>query len=380
MTDQSPHRFPCTNCGADFRFAPETGNLVCDHCGNTEPIGESGATPWGGAAIRELDFRAAVEARLADSEFEETRVISCPSCGAKTEVDERIHGTTCPFCATPVVTGTGTNRHIKPKAVLPFGFDEATARASVGDWLGSLWFAPSGLQRYARQGRKMDGVYVPYWTFDANTKTRYRGQRGTIYYESKTVIRNGERQRIRVQKIRWRGVAGQVARFFDDVLILGSRALPKRFTDALPPWDLSALRPYTPEFLAGLRAEAYTVEIDDAFVEARQVMDRVIARDIRFDIGGDRQRIEAADTDLANVTFKHVLLPIWVAAYKYQGRSYRIVVNGQTGRVQGERPWSTWKIALAVLAALLVAGAVGYYVAVTEGLATLDGGFAPQGF
>jgi len=34
-------------------------------------------------------------------------------------------------------------------------------------------------------------------------------------------------------------------------------------------------------------------------------------------------------------------------------------VNGQTGKVRGERPWSAWKIAFAVLlVALLVAGGV----------------------
>jgi len=369
MTDQSPHRFPCDQCGAAYRFDPATGELRCDHCGHAEPIGDAGAGPWRGAAIRELDFRAAIEARLAETEFEETRVIDCPSCGAQTEIDERIHGTNCPFCATPVVAGTGTNRHIKPKAVLPFAFDETTARASVSAWFGRLWFAPSGLQRYARQGRRMDGVYVPYWTFDANTRSQYRGQRGTVYYETQTVVRNGERQRVRVAKIRWRAVAGRVQRFFDDVLILGSRALPKRFTDALPPWDLSALRPYTPEYLAGLRAEAYTVELDDAFAEARILMDRTIARDVRFDIGGDRQRIDAVDTEVADVTFKHILLPIWIAAYKYRGTSYRIVVNGQTGRVQGERPWSVWKIALTVILALLLAAALGFVAAESEGLA-----------
>ncbi|MCG7575218.1 primosomal protein N' (replication factor Y) - superfamily II helicase [Phaeobacter sp. CNT1-3] len=366
MTDNplSQHHFPCDLCGADFRYDPTKGQLICDHCGNEGEVRQK--NPWAGG-IRELDFERALQNLLPSQEMEETRVSQCPSCGAQVELDEATHAAECPFCATPVVTDTGQHRHIKPRGVLPFALEERDAHQAMNDWLGRLWFAPNGLQEYARKGRKMDGIYVPYWTFDAQTDSRYRGQRGTVYYETRSVMRDGEMQQERVQKIRWRNVSGRVARFFDDVLVLASRSLPKRYTDALQPWDLSALEPYQPEYLAGFRAEAYTVELTEGFKEARAHMDRVIERDVRFDIGGDRQRISDVDTDVSEVTFKHVLLPVWVAAYKYRGNSYRFVVNGRTGRVQGERPWSMWKIALATLAGLIVAGGIGYAIAVSEG-------------
>lgn len=358
MTDVLDHRFPCDACGADLRFNPDAGQLVCDHCGNTKPL-EVARAP----ALREIDIRKGL-AGGGLAEMEETRVSQCPSCAAQVEFDPDIHAAECPFCATPVVTDTGAHRHIKPAGVLPFALQEEAARDAMIDWLGGLWFAPNGLQAYARKGRKLTGVYVPYWTIDADTRTEYRGQRGTVYYETVTVVHQGKRQQRRVAKVRWTPVSGRVARFFDDVLVLASRSLPKRFTDALAPWDLSRLTPYAPEFLAGFRAEAYTVELDEGLEEAKARMDQVIARDIRFDIGGDRQQISHANTQLSNTTFKHILLPVWLAAYKYRGKSYRFVVNGQTGRVQGERPYSVWKIAFAVLlgaAALGAAAAIGVY-------------------
>ncbi|OWU86605.1 primosomal protein N' (replication factor Y) - superfamily II helicase [Oceanicola sp. 22II-s10i] len=354
------HRFPCPNCGADYRFDPAAGQLVCDFCGHTEPMeGTQAHVP----AIRELDFRAAIEARLPEAETEEQRTSKCPNCGALIEFETDVHATECPFCATPVVTGTGTHRQIKPKGVLPFALNEPDARKAMTDWLGGLWFAPNGLQEYARKGRKMQGIYVPYWTFDADTKSSYSGERGTIYYETRTVMRDGKPQQVQVQKIRWRPAAGRVARFFDDVLVLASRSLPKRYTDALEPWDLAAMEPYRPEFLAGFKAEAYQVELEDGYTEARQHMDRVIERDVKFDIGGDAQRVHGINTAISDVTFKHVLLPVWLAAYKYRGQTYRFVVNGRTGRVQGERPWSAWKIAFAVILGLIVAGVIGYFAA-----------------
>lgn len=354
------HRFPCESCGADLRFDPAAALMVCDHCGNTQSVEGSG---FHLSPIRELDLRSAINARLPESEIEETRVSKCPNCAAEVAFDDTVHAAECPFCATPVVTDTGTHRHIKPRGVLPFALDEKAAKQAMTDWLGDLWFAPSGLQDYARKGRKMQGIYVPYWTFDAETQSSYMGERGTVYYETRTVVRDGRRERVRVAKIRWRAVSGRVARFFDDVLVLASRSLPKRFTDALEPWDLSQLEPYAPEFLAGFRAEGYAVELAGGFDEARAYMDRVIERDVKFDIGGDRQRVHDISTSLGDVTFKHILLPVWLAAYKYRGKTYRFVVNGRTGRVRGERPYSAFKIALAVIGVAILAAIVGYLYA-----------------
>jgi len=352
------HRFPCDTCGTDMRFDPGADQLICDYCGNTEVIGGGSAHP-----IREQDFRAAIRAELPKADLEETRTVGCENCGATVEYDPTIHAADCPFCGTPFVADTGVSRHIKPRGVLPFALTEKQARDALKGWLGRLWFAPSGVQEYARKGQRLDGIYVPYWTFDADTKSSYAGQRGTVYYETKSVVRDGKRQNVRVAKVRWQSVSGRVARFFDDVLVLASRALPKRYTDGLAPWDLSPLEPYRVEYLAGFRAEAYSIELEDAFGEARGHMDRMIERDVRFDIGGDRQRIHNIDTQIANVTFKHVLLPVWLAAYKYRGKSFRFVVNGRTGKVQGERPYSPIKIAIAVVVGLVIAVIVGFVAA-----------------
>ena len=369
MPDTAPpaapaeHRFPCTQCGADMRYSPAERTLVCDHCGNTAPVVDPG--PWA-PVIAELDFQKGLDAALPGIEMEQVRHLKCPNCGAEFDMGPDEHATECPFCATPVVTDTGLQRRIKPKGVLPFALEERRAHKAMNDWLGRLWFAPNGLKEYARRGRRMDGIYVPYWTFDADTRSSYKGQRGRVHYETRRVIRDGKAQTVRVPKVHWTPVSGRVARFFDDVLVLASTSLPKTYTDGLQPWDLSEMEPYRPEYLAGFRAEGYTVPLDQGFREARAYMDRVIRRDVRFDIGGDQQQITSLDTTISAVTFKHILLPVWLAAYKYRGRTYRFVVNGRTGRVQGERPWSTWKIAVAVILGLILAAGVGYVVATNQ--------------
>jgi ribosomal protein S27E len=341
-----------------MEFTPGENQLTCTHCGNTEVVTEGHSR-----SIRELDFATAVRGALSEAEMEDTRVTQCPNCAAQVAFDPDIHATECPFCATPVVADTGTHRHIKPKGVVPFELDERSARAAMVEWLGGRWFAPNGLQEYAKKGRKLDGIYVPYWTYDADTKSSYAGERGDDYQVRQTVMRDGKQVEIMVTKTRWNRAKGRVARDFDDVLVLASTSLPRPYTDALAPWDLSHLTPYSPEYLAGFRAEAYTVPLDDGFAEARVTMDNRITRDVRFDIGGDRQRIHNVTTQVSNVTFKHILLPVWMAAYKYRGQTYRFVVNAQTGAVRGQRPYSAIKIAFAIIIGLLIAAAVGYGMA-----------------
>lgn len=359
----APHRFPCPACGADLRFVPGGTGLICNHCGHRESIEQPPAPP----AIREMDFRAALAARLPQAETEDIRTAHCDSCGADIEFDPSVHAQDCPFCASPIVTDTGARRRIKPQALIPFALDEPAAHEAMARWLGRLWFAPSGLAQYARKGRRLNGIYVPFWTYDADTRSAYRGARGRIYWVNRVTRSNDKNRAVRVQKIDWTPVSGQVARVFDDVLVLASRALPRRHTDALAPWDLTALAPYAPDYVAGFRAEGYTVPLDEGFARAREIMDAAIARDVRLDIGGDRQRIDAIETDVSGVSFKHVLLPVWTAAYRYRGRAYRFVVNGQTGAVSGERPWSAWKVALAVVLGVALAGAAGYLLALAEG-------------
>lgn len=359
------HRFPCGQCGAQLRFAPGQRRLTCQYCGHEQDIPFSDEDR--AAALVALDLREALANHLPPQAMEEHRVLGCSTCGAQVEFDPAQHAAQCPFCGSPVVTDTGTQRQIKPAAVLPFKLNERQAHDAMRNWLGRLWFAPNALKKYARSdGSRLDGLYVPYWAFDSDTSSRYTGERGDAYYESRTVTRNGKTETERVRKIRWTRVSGRVARQFNDVLVMAAQSLPPNYTRNLEPWMLGELAPYDPQFLSGFRAEGYTVQLPEGHALGLARMDEVIRQDVRRDIGGDEQRVHSVDTEHQNEKVKHLLLPIWMAAYRYRDKSYRFVVNGQTGKVQGERPWSAWKIAGAVVAAVVIGVAV-YYVSQMQG-------------
>jgi hypothetical protein len=156
-----------------------------------------------------------------------------------------------------------------------------------------------------------------------------------------------------VRHTRWSSASGTVTRWFDDVLIPATVSFSSKRLHALEPWDLPELKPYSAAFLAGFKAQRYQVDLEQGFELARQAMAGVIEGDVREDIGGDEQQIDDLTTQYFKTTFKHLLLPVYAGAYRFNGKVFQIVVNGRTGEIHGDRPYSVWKIALLV-AALLV--------------------------
>jgi hypothetical protein len=264
----------------------------------------------------------------------------------------------CPFCGSPIVAQPqAADPLIAPDAVLVFKLPKAAAQASVTKWLASRWFAPNALQRMAHPEHGIGGVYLPFWSYSTDTRSVYRGERGEYYYvaeeyddtddQGHTVTRTRQ-----VRHTRWYPASGEVARRFEDTLISGTHAVAASHLTALQPWDLGALRPYDPAYLAGFKAQRYQLDLAGGFDAAKQVMAPRIEEDAASDIGGDEQRVEEVKTEYANSTFRHLLLPVWVGAYQFGGKVYQLAVNARTGSVHGDRPWSVVKIGALVLVLL----------------------------
>jgi hypothetical protein len=248
-----------------------------------------------------------------------------------------------------------------PEAVLPFTVDRQAVRAALRAWAASRWFAPSGLQKVS-EAESAKSTYLPHWTYDSRTQSHYEGQRGEHYYVTETYRSNGETRTRQVRRTRWSGASGTVARAFDDVLISGTTKVTAEHLDALEPWPLGDAEPFRPEYLAGHETLRYDVEPEQALDTAKARMAPVIEEDCRADIGGDEQRVEHVDTAYHDLTFKLMLLPVWLACYVYAGKTYNIQVNGRTGEVAGERPYSAAKIAAAVTGGVLLVAVVVFLI------------------
>ena len=356
LADTNQEDVVCSNCAAQLEFEPGTTSLLCPFCGTKNEIEISDEQ------IDELDFETFLAEAEAGEDIEEISTIACNACGAITTLDPNIVSSECPFCGNKlIVTQESSSKQIKPKSILPFKIKSNEALDSFKKWLKKLWFAPPGLKKFATQTDKLAGMYIPYWTYDSDTYSRYRGQRGTDYRTTETYTSNGETKTRTVTKTRWSNVSGSVSLSFDDILILASKSLPQKKTDKLEPWDLENLIPFDEKFLTGFRTESYGIGLKDGFDSAKGKMSPSIEKAIKRQIGGDHERITSTSTSYSNITFKHTLLPIWISAYRFKEKVYRFVVNARTGEVQGERPWCWWKIALLALAVIGIIGTIIYF-------------------
>jgi DNA-directed RNA polymerase subunit RPC12/RpoP len=345
------HKFPCHQCGAKLNFDPASQALLCPYCGYSEAIAPSTKE------VQERDWEDywehhAVEEGTVAGRSSEVR---CDVCGAIVLLEDKIASSDCPYCRSHIENQPeAAHSMIPPGAILPFTVTLRDARQSFLQWISSRWFAPSTLYKLANLGQ-LSGVYAPFWTFDSMTCNQYTGARGdnfivTETYTDRDAQGNPVTRTRQVVHVRWTPVSGEVRHFFDDVLTYASHSLPNESVGAMYPWELGKVVVYQEEYLSGFQTERYTVGLREGFDEARAIMDRKIRMLCAQDIGGDHQRLDHVDTQHVGITFKSVLMPMWVAAYRYHNKLFRILINGRTGRVVGDRPYSTLKIVLFVLA------------------------------
>jgi len=345
--------FICDGCGGALSFTPGTEHLTCPYCNNNCVIAVAPEE------VSELDFHEHLQQAAEETGMEEHLTVTCDGCGARTDLQPNITAGHCPFCDSPLVAQHVSEKRFQPRSLLPFSIPREDATARFKKWITSRWFAPRAFHREVRPD-KLNGVYCPFWTYDTATRTSYSGERGDYYYVTKTytVTVDGKQETRTKQerKTRWSHASGSVSNNFDDLLVRASRGLPAKPAANLEPWDLHKLRPYQPEFLSGFKVESYSIGLEEGFTDAKVQMEPVIRQTIQHDIGGDEQRIHNKSTSYNNITFKHILLPVWISAYRYREKSYRFLINANTGEVQGERPYSIMKIVLFVVTIAVVIG------------------------
>jgi LSD1 subclass zinc finger protein len=346
-------KFNCTNCGAELLYKPGSTQLTCQYCNASNEI------PISDEVIEELAFETFVnELTKKNNQVTET-YIKCGSCGASESIDNNHTSANCVYCGTSLTIGDASDEQvIQPKAILPFKIDKNEAYALFRKWINSFWFAPEKLKKATLEANRFKGIYLPYWTFDTQTYSVYSGQRGTHYYETETYSSNGETKTRQVQRTSWTNVTGSVSVNFDDILVVATKSLPQNLIEKLEPWDMPNLIAYEKSYLSGFITEKYQVDLATGFTQAKEYADRDIRAAVHRDIGGDAQQVLTLQTKHDNITFKHILLPVYVSAYRYKDKLFQFLVNARTGEVQGDRPYSWMKIAGVIILGIVTVSAI----------------------
>ena len=327
----------CPNCGATVVFDPALGKMHCDYCGYSCELPK----PEDGNEICEMDFDSALDTESYNW-GEKKKEVQCKQCGAVTVYDALETAAVCPFCGSTSVMPAATENTIAPGAVCPFAITKEQAGERFSNWLKGKLFAPKKAKRNARPDA-FQGVYLPYWTYDAQTTSNFTGRAG---YDKRVKDRDGN---VRTETD-WRHVSGVYQEFFDDVTIMASKRQADSGVRACEPFDFSKLVPYSPQVVAGFVAERYSVGLKEGWASAqRTIQSRLnssISSYIRRHWNADRSDSVHFSTLYSNITYKYLLVPTWISSFKYKDKVYQFAVNGQTGKVGGKAPVSALRVIL----------------------------------
>jgi predicted RNA-binding Zn-ribbon protein involved in translation (DUF1610 family) len=358
MADDRVLSVKCPNCGSmEIAYNADEKKLQCAHCRHTwdlprekdkileQKLGE-------GFSLAEMPRGLGLE----------TKVFNCKSCGSNVAEQASTVNVSCPFCGSTQMNEQAMNTNvILPSGVLPFAISHKTALESFKNWIGEGWFRPNDLAAISRLD-KIRGVYLPFWTYDAMTESTWRAEAGFYYYETVSYTDSeGNRQTRQEQRTRWEWTSGYLEHFFDDVLVVASKGLSQGVIDDINPFNLNDVVNYDSQYVLGWDCEVYQKDIKEGFKDADKIMDGQLYQLCASRIPGDTYRNLQVSTRKSALTFKHLLLPIWIAAYTYQSKIYQFVVNGQTGKISGDKPYSAWKIVIAILVAILLIGLAVYF-------------------
>ena len=336
----------CPSCGGVMDFDPQTGGLTCPYCGHTESIPVNEEEP---GVAEELDLASADHVENCNWGAEKKTVI-CKACGAESVYDALEISAVCPFCGSNQVMEASDQKTMAPGGVVPFQITDKKASELFKAWIKRKWFCPK-LAKESAKAKHFKGVYLPYWTFDAKTKSQYSGE----YGKDKRVKGSDGAEHTETT---WYPTKGQYAEDFDDELICATTNHNQSMLMGIEPFRTAENKAYKPEYVAGFAAERYAVGVKEAWEMAKDVIkgklrDNISGK-IRKEKDADHVRNLTVETVFSGLTYKYLLLPVWISSYKYKDKVYQFMVNGQTGKVSGKTPISIPKVIITIAGIILI--------------------------
>lgn len=345
----------CPLCGGVMDFNPKAGNLKCPYCDYEEAINVLAETQ---KKAKEMDFYEAEH--IANRNWGiKTKTVFCKSCGGESIYDALQTSAICPFCGSNQVMDANEQDTIAPGGVVPFFISNKDASELFHKWIKRRWFCPK-LAKDSAKPKNFKGIYLPYWTFDADTFSTYQGEFGIVHTRRD---RNGNSR----TQTNWHKTSGTYSEFINDALVLASKNHDMATLQKLEPFDTENNKVYKPEYIAGFIAERYSLGLKDAWSKAivsmKEKLTRHISDEIRIEHRADRVRNVKLGTDFSNITYKYLLLPVWISNFKYNDKVFQFMVNGQTGKVAGKTPVSIPKVIITAVGIIVII-AILYYLSV----------------
>jgi DNA-directed RNA polymerase subunit RPC12/RpoP len=362
--------FKCPQCGANTAYSVEDGGLVCTYCGYYEKPKAQQV----GTRAEQFEFKVETLDRFAQGWGEERKELSCQSCGAVVTIPPNSLSVTCAFCGSNKVVQTQASQSdIRPRYVIPFRLEQISTRKIAKEWLGSSWMVPASLKESSLI-KDINPIYLPYWTFDSSCSAEWKAEVGHTVTER--YYSDGEwKTRTRTE---WRWESGSVQTSFDDLVVEGTNRLSQRHLKAIAEFDMHQLTEYDPKYLAGMFAKTYDIPLEKAWETARERMRENTRQECISQASTSQVRNFTMSLDFSDETWRYILLPVYLMAYRFNNQVYQMLINGQTGTISGQRPVDWQKIWVVIALCLLpgvALGLLGLLTLLLGGIGAVIGGF-----
>ncbi len=331
--------YQCPACGAPLRFDAETQQWACDYC-------------HVGYTQQELDHATGGR----EAAFHGVRY-TCPTCGAELVTDENTAATFCLYCHSPTLLSERLTDDFQPAGVIPFKISKEQAKEGFLKWCRSRKFVPNSFKS-PDQIEKMTGLYVPYWLFDGSVEGKIQGLATRV-----SSTRTGDEI---VTRTRYYDVARSGSMAFAGVPADGSKKLDDQTMKVLEPFDYNGMHPFDASYLAGFFAEKYDVDKKAVSPNVEARIQGYAEQLLRNTISGYATvNVNWRDIRLNNARANYVLMPVWLLTYRTKGKDYLFLMNGQTGKIAGDMPFSFPKLfrfgAIAWAAITVLLAVFGYF-------------------
>lgn len=345
------NQYRCESCNGIMEFDAATQTLRCPNCDSTLDIIKEGIIEEHSLSI---DAKRSIK-----PEQKETKTMVCKGCGAHMEIAGNETAAKCPYCDSTYVLAEDQESTLIPDGVIPFKIEKKELAGEFEKWIKKRWLAPSALKNLYQRG-SFQGIYVPYWTFDADTVCSYTAMGGRNREEHYTDSEGKRQTRIHTD---WYFTRGVISKAFDDIQVPASARFKKGLFSGLEPFDFKALQVYSPDYFAGYMSENFSIGLEDGHKEAVNDMENQLRQAAGNDVMRkyDTYKDVRISVKYSNESYKYLMLPIYSTAYTYKDKNYTVLVNGQNGKFKGEYPKSPAKIIIIILV-ILVLLIIGYFV------------------
>lgn len=326
--------YKCPHCGGDLRFHPESQDYQCEYCKSAFSQKELDAiTPEGAAGAEKPGEKS------PGQEGGEAVLYNCPSCGAEIVTDETTTATFCYYCHNPVVLSGKLQGAYHPDQVIPFAIDRDKALEIFNQWIGKKKYIPKAFYS-PDQIEKLSGVYFPYWLYNC----RVEGHLDAEGTKRRTWMTGGV-QYVETQKY---DIAREGQMPVEHLTRNALKKSNRQLVEGVLPFDMKGLQPFSMGYLSGFQAENRDMEREEFAPEIENEIREFASSNLQSGVAGyEAVEIRSSSADIKDVDWKYALMPVWTLTYKdpKSDKIYYFACNGQTGKVCGELPVDTGRLA-----------------------------------